>query len=45
MRETLEFLDNPLLAKDRIRMAVGPAGVEDKDILVRAEAYNIRCEI
>lgn len=34
VRETLQLLDSPLLAKDRIRMAAGPAGTTDEEILV-----------
>ncbi|KAL8720302.1 MAG: hypothetical protein Q9225_002814 [Loekoesia sp. 1 TL-2023] len=35
VRETLEFLQTPLLAKDHLGLAAGPAGVEDDEILVR----------
>ena len=35
VRETLEFLKQPLMAKDTLRFAVGPTGDTDEDILVR----------
>lgn len=35
VRETLEFLNKPLMSKDSIRFAAGPEGDGDEDILVR----------
>lgn len=35
VRETLEFLNQPLMSKDSIRLAAGPEGGGDEDILVR----------
>ena len=34
VRETLEFLSLPGLAKDQIRLATGPSGRSDEEILV-----------
>lgn len=34
VRETLEFLDQPVLAKDQLRLAAGPTGLSDDEILV-----------
>ena len=34
VREALEFLDLPGLAKDQIRLATGPTGRSDDEILV-----------
>lgn len=36
MREALEFLDLPGLAEDQIRLATGPTGRSDKEILVNS---------
>lgn len=36
VRETLQFLNIPPLAKDQIRMAAGPAGAGDEEILVHS---------
>lgn len=35
VRETLEFLQMPLFARDQERLAAGPKGREDDEILVR----------
>lgn len=35
VREALELLDLPDLAKDRVRLATGPTGRSDEEILVR----------
>ena len=35
VREALDFLDTPALAKDRERIAAGPKGSSDEEILVR----------
>ena len=34
VRDALEFLDMPYLAKDQIRLATGPEGRSDEEILV-----------
>lgn len=34
VREAFEFLDLPGLAKDQVRLAMGPIGRSDEDILV-----------
>ncbi len=35
VRETLKFLNQPLMSKDSTRLAAGPEGDGDEDILVR----------
>ena len=35
VRETLESLSKPLIAKSTVRLAAGPTGDTDEDILVR----------
>ena len=39
VREALEFLDLPELAKDQVRLASGPTGRSDEEILVH------RCDL
>ena len=36
VREALEFLDLPGLAKDQVRLAAGPTGRGDEEILVNS---------
>ena len=35
IRETLQFLSNPVLKSNHISWAAGPVGIGDEDILVR----------
>ena len=35
LRDTLDFLDQPFLADNRERLATGPKGLSDEEILVR----------
>ena len=39
VRETMEFLKQPLMAENSLRFAAGPDGMADEDILVR-EAFD-----
>ena len=40
VREALEFLDLPNLAKDQVRLAKGPAGRSDEEILVNLPRFQ-----
>ena len=40
VRETMEFLNKPLMAESSLRFAAGPAGITDEDILLRANSEN-----
>ena len=40
MREALEFLDLPNLAKDQVRLAAGPTGRGDEEILTNSRDSN-----
>ena len=40
IRETMSFLDKPLMAKHSVRLAAGPAGTTDEDISVCAKVAS-----
>ena len=41
VREGLDFLDQPVLANDRERIAAGPRGTSDEEILVCTLVWKI----
>ena len=45
VREVLEFMDLPGLAKDQIRLATGPSGRSDEEILVSLCYPEILCPV
>ena len=45
VREVLEFMDLPGLAKDQIRLATGPGGRSDEQILVRVCYPETLCPV
>ena len=45
VRETLKFINQPLMAKGSIRLAAGPEGESDEDILVRHPYLLVRHEL